>query len=290
MINNLTFPDGITYEISYLTGGDFLGRGFVYSQSMSKFYLGANNPIIRLIYDTSNVTNMSYLFSECTSLTSISQLDTSKVNDMNHMFYSCNNLTSIPQLDTSNVTNMSYLFSGCTSLTSIPQLDTSNVTNMYYIFDRCSILTSIPQLDTSKVTNMNHMFYSCNRITSIPQLDTSKVNDMGYIFASCTNLTSIPLLDCSSVSYTSGPFGTSTLSKLTDLGGFRDLKVSWSSNFLDRTPNVTVESLMNVINNLYDLTANGLSGKSLKFGSTNLNKLTSEQKAVATAKGWTLTT
>ena len=46
---------------------------------------------------------------------------------------------------------------------------------------------------------------------------------------------------------------------------------------------------MNVINNLYDLTANGLSGKTLKFGTTNLKKLTDEQKAVAVNKGWTLT-
>ena len=41
---------------------------------------------------------------------------------------------------------------------------------------------------------------------------------------------------------------------------------------------------MNVINNLATV-----SGNTLKFGSTNLNKLTAEQIAVATAKGWTLT-
>ena len=84
-------------------------------------------------------------------------------------------------------------------------------------------------------------------------------------------------------------FGFSSLNKLTDLGGFKDLKVNASSYFLDKVPNATVESLMNVINNLYDLTANGLSGKTLKFGTTNLNKLTDEQKAVAINKGWTLT-
>ena len=74
-----------------------------------------------------------------------------------------------------------------------------------------------------------------------------------------------------------------------DYDEFKDLKVGWSSYFLDRVPNATVESLMNVINNLYDLAANGLSGKTLKFGTTNLNKLTADQIAVATNKGWTLT-
>ena len=58
--------------------------------------------------------------------------------------------------------------------------------------------------------------------------------------------------------------------------------------FLKIIANLTVESLMNVINNLYDLTANGLSGKTLNFGTHNLKKLTDEQIAIAIAKGWTL--
>ena len=79
-------------------------------------------------------------------------------------------------------------------------------------------------------------------------------------------------------------FGYSNVDKLTDLGGFKNLSISITSYFLDKCPNLTVESLMNVINNLATV-----SGKTLKFGSTNLNKLTAEQIAIATNKGWTLT-
>ena len=53
------------------------------------------------------------------------------------------------------------------------------------------------------------------------------------------------------------------------------------------------ESLMNVINNLYDLNltydvANGgtLYRQILRLGSTNLAKLTSDEIAIATNKGW----
>ena len=194
-----------------------------------------------------------------------------------------------PMFDTSSVTNTDTMFGDCSSLQSIPLLDTSSVTYMNSMFWNCLNLQSIPQLDTSKVTNMDSMFHNCSSLTSIPQLDTSNVTNMDSMFYACSNLQSIPLLDCSSVTTESAPLGWSNLSKLTDIGGFKDLKVNWSSNFLDRVPNATVESLMNVINNLYDLTANGLSGKTLKFGTTNLNKLTDEQKAVATNKGWTLT-
>ncbi|MGM9608361.1 MAG: BspA family leucine-rich repeat surface protein [Oscillospiraceae bacterium] len=89
------------------------------------------------------VTNMSYMFYYCYSLTSIPQLDTSAVKNMSSMFNSCYSLTAIPQLDTSSVTNMSYMFYYCYSLTAIPQLDTSSVTNMSYMFDSCYSLTAI---------------------------------------------------------------------------------------------------------------------------------------------------
>ena len=238
--------------------------------------------------DTSKVTNMDSMFKDCSSLQSIPLLDTSSVTSMNTMFHYCSSLQLIPQLDTSEVTSMRSMFAECPSLQSIPQLNTSKVTTMQSMFNNCSKLAAIPKLDTSKVTNMQSMFNNCSKLATIPQLDTSNVTIMSSMLSNCTSLTSIPLLDCSSVTNTNSPFGSSDLRTLTDLGGFKNLKVSWSSNFLDRVPNATVESLMNVINNLYDLTANGLSGKTLKFGTTNLNKLTDEQKAVATNKGWTL--
>ena len=97
-------------------------------------------------------------------------------------------------------------------------------------------------------------------------------------------MTSISLLDTSYVSAMNYVFGYINIDTLTDLGGFKNLSISVTSYFLDMCPNLTVESLMNVINNLATV-----SGKSLKFGSTNLNKLTAEQIAVATNKGWTLT-
>ena len=164
------------------------------------------------------------------------------------------------------LTNAGNLWRNCSNAIVKIQVDTSNVTDMGYMFDGCKSLKTIIQLDTSNVTNMNSMFYGCEKLTSIPLLDCGKIaNKYGlqYISDGCKSL--------------------------TDLGGFKDLKFSITYGFLEDSPNLTTESLMNVINNLYDLTANGLSGETLKFGTTNLNKLTSDQIAVATNKGWTLT-
>ena len=272
-------------KLQFVPSLDFTGRTYarsLFSGCSSLRYVGN-------ISGTERVTDMGFMFDGCSSLTSIPQLDTSSVTYIGGMFNGCSSLTSIPQMDTSKVNSMYWTFYGCSSLTSIPQLVTSSVTDMSNLFRGCTSLTSIPQLDTKNVTSMANMFDGCTSLTSIPQLDTSKVKKTGYMFDGCTSLTSIPLLNYSSVTDLGYMFGFSSLNKLTDLGGFKDLKVSASSYFLDRVPNATVESLMNVINNLYDLTANGLSGKTINFGTTNLNKLTDEQKAVATAKGWTLT-
>ena len=233
-------------------------------------------------FDTSNVTDMTDMFKECTSLISIPKIDTSNVTKMNTMFYKCSSLTTIPQLDTSNVTNMSYMFRKCKPLITIPLLNTSKVTNMSYMFENCRSLTTIPSIDTSKVKDMSYMFDSCTSLTYISQLDTRNVTNMSNMFCYCRSLLSIPLLDTTKVTdMTNILLGCEAL---TYLGGFKNLHISVTSGFIENSVDLTVESLMNVINNLSK--GNYLT---LCFGSINLGKLTSEQIAIATNKGWTLT-
>ena len=244
--------------------------------------------------DTSNVTNMDYMFYNCSSLTTIPQLNTSNVTDMRYMFSGCSKLTSIPQLDTSKVTSMEQMFYVCSSLIEIPLLNTSNVTRMSYMFYNCSSLTTIPLLDTGKVTSMESMFGYCRKITTIPQLDTSKVTNMSWMFYNCTALETIPQLDTSNVTNISDI--VTSCRTLTTLGGFTNLGQVYSTtqnanynNYtldLSYSNNLTHDSLMNVINNLYDIAAKGCQPQQLKLGSTNIAKLTDEEIAIATNKGW----
>ena len=215
--------------------------------------------------------------------------DFTNVVDMRNMFESCSYLNAIPQIDTSNVTDMSYMFPRCHGLRSIPLLNTSNVTNMRNMFDDCTQLTTVPQMDTSNVTNMERMFQSCSELITIPQLDMSKVTNLVCLFYGCSKLESVPLLECGNVTNAGSMFNPSYLGdqvNLTYMGGFKNLKADLN---IQKAPNLTVQSLMNVINNLYDFVGNGsTTTKTLTLGTTNLNKLTDEQKAVATNKGWSL--
>ena len=242
--------------------------------------------------NTSNATNMSYMFSNCTNLTTIPLLDTSNVTDMSNMFYYCISLTTIPLLNTSNVTNMNSMFDSCNKLTSIPLLDVSNVSNMKSMFTNCILLTSIPPLDTSNVTNMSYMFSNCTNLTTIPLLNTSNVSVMNNMFASCTKLTSIPLLNTSNVTNMNTFIGYSEVKTLTDLGGFEGLKIDWNdNNGLAKCPNLTKQSVLNVITHLYNFRENGDSTttRTIKFHKNSLALLSDDEKAIATAKGWVLT-
>ena len=237
--------------------------------------------------DFNNETDMSCMFMNCESLTTVPLFNTSSVTNMYNMFGECINLQSIPLFNTSSVTNMERMFSDCALLTSVPLFNTSSATNMSWMFMGCESLTTIPQLDTSKATDMSDMFKFCTNLTTIPQLDTSNATDISNLFYECYALKSIPLLDCGNVTKIRNIFGYYDLTTLTDLGGFKNIKVNFD---IQRAPNLTVQSLMNVINNLYDFRANGDSTttKTLTLGTTNLDKLTDEQKAVATNKGWQL--
>ena len=92
----------------------------------------------------------------------INTVDYSDVSDMSWMFQECSSLVEIPHLDTSKVTNMYAMFDGCSDIEKISLSDTSKVTTMSYMFYKCSSLKEVPHLDTSKVTYMYRMFDGCS--------------------------------------------------------------------------------------------------------------------------------
>ena len=99
--------------------------------------------------DTSNVTNMAAMFSDCSFLRQLdlTNFNTGNVKDMSSMFWGCKALTELDlsKFDTKNVTDMSSMFSGCTSLTklNLSNFNTENVDSMTFMFSGCSSLHTI---------------------------------------------------------------------------------------------------------------------------------------------------
>ena len=180
---------------------------------------GNDNNILDLSsFNTSRVTDMSYMFCGCKALTEIEfgdHFDTSLVTDMSYMFSSVDsgtagnkdnkmNLTSldVSRFDTQNVTNMSHMFYMCSneSLTTlaVSHFDTSKVTDMSYMFgcweNAPSYVTefNLSGWDFSKVTTVNRMFDRCQYATTITfpeRTKWSRIEDMLYMFSNCYRLT-----------------------------------------------------------------------------------------------------
>lgn len=93
-----------------------------------------------------------------------SEIDTSDITDMSYMFFDFLNLRTLKlsNFNTSNVTNMASMFNWLPDLISIDvsNFDTSNVTNMNSMFKDCRALKSLDlsSFDTSNVTDMAYMF------------------------------------------------------------------------------------------------------------------------------------
>ena len=187
--------------------------------------------------NTSSVTNMSWMFYDCISLTSIdvTGFDTSNVTNMERMFACDDNNESkltyldVSGFDTRKVTNMSNMFWNCVSLKEldVSGFNTSNVTNMRCMFGcwkRNSDLTSldVSGFDTRKVTDMAIMFQYLSNIQTIDVsgFDTSNVEDMAWMFWGCSGLTSLDLrnFDTSKV--------TNMYEMFAECTGLKELNVS----------------------------------------------------------------
>lgn len=152
-------------------------------------------------FKTDNVTNMQSMFSGCSGLTSLdlNGFKTDNMRDMSSMFEGCSSLTSLDMsnFNTDNVTDMSWMFSGCHGLASIDVsgFNTANVRNMGGMFEGCSGLTSldVSGFKTDNVTNMYSLFRYCSGLTNLDLsgFKTDNVTDMGYMFGGCDHLATI---------------------------------------------------------------------------------------------------
>ena len=189
--------------------------------------------------DTSEVTDMSYMFSK-TSIQSLdlSAFNTSSVENFGDMFRECGLLTSLnlSNFKTSLCKSIRGMFHSCNLLQKldISNFDTSLVTNMKSLFFNCYSLEKIDlrHFDVSLVTNMNGMFYGCKKLTTldlsnfrtpslldlgnflekcsglkylnIDNFDTSKTTNFHVMFNGCSSLISLNLNSFNSSSYAYG--------------------------------------------------------------------------------------
>jgi surface protein len=145
-----------------------------------------------LLWDVSNVTNMSGMFSKAVAFNQdLSSWDVSNVTNMSHMFegdtYAEQSAFNQPlnSWDVSKVTDMSSMFLGALAFNQpLNSWNISNVTSTANMFGGALVFDQdLSSWNTSKVTNMSGMFGGCFVFNQpLNSWDVSKVTDMSSMF------------------------------------------------------------------------------------------------------------
>ena len=146
------------------------------------------NPLGNFLQCTTLVTDMSNAFSSNNNPyegIDVTSWDTSNVTDMSYMFYYNPVFNQdISNWDVGNVTDMSYMFSFTPFNQNIGNWDVGNVTDMTHMFTGSLFNLDIGSWDTSSVVTMSSMFYNNSEFNQdIGDWDTSSVVVMTYMFS-----------------------------------------------------------------------------------------------------------
>ena len=208
-------------------------------------------------------------------------------------FAGMENIVSVDFADwnVSNVTNFYAMFDECRKIENIDvsKWNTSSAKNMSWMFTRNNLKSlDVRNFNTSKVTNMHAMFTGSQSLTrlDVSNFDTSNVLDFGSVFSNwgnvCEelNISGLNLTKCTSMEST---FKSSNF-KVIRCDGLRLPNIDMSTIGLGTSTELTVDSIVGLLNAL----PQSDKGYSFQIGSGNIAKLSDEQKAIATNKGWTL--
>lgn len=205
------------------------------------YYNNRNSMVAKLRYsDTSNGTDFSYMFYNCTSLTEIPKINTSNATTLNSIFVDCSGLTEIPKIDMRNATSTRSVFCGC-AFTNAGDIDLRNSTDCNQLFYRCKRLTSVGNLNTQSCMIFTNAFAGCTALTKIESIDTQNATNLNNAFNSCGKLTEIPTIDTSKCTSFSSAFAYSGIIHLPEIDTGNG--TNFYSMFSDCKQLVTIEKI-----------------------------------------------
>lgn len=147
-------------------------------------------------------------------------------------------------------------------------IDATKVASETYLSQR--LMINFPKLDTSQITTLYYAFQRCSNLKSLQELDAGKITNIAQVLGSCISL--------------------------EFFGGFKDLGKSYLTTAVENYSKYTLnlvdtilnhESLMNVINKVYDIKSLGIASQTIRI--KTITSLSDEEIAIATSKGWNIT-
>ena len=266
-------------------------------------------------------TSFENMFRDCTALEEAPELDTSESTNFKGMFWNTKAVKEVPPYDTAKGTDFSDMFRGST-IEDSPQFDTSKGQSFYRMFASANYLASLPKLDTTESKNFGYMFNYCRRMVNEEEVvyEAGKCQNFSFMFNYCESMRVAPIMNtwngrafaymfynCSSLVTIPKLYLSNTVEQYYDennmatyacfynaFSGCTNLEniaiqgnICHNIAFYD-CKKLTHESLMSIINALAHLSSSSKVYRYCQLGSANLAKLTDDEKAIATNKGWTL--
>ena len=134
------------------------------------------------------VTDLTYLFYNCTELKVMSQIP-STVKNMSNTFLNCNSLSILSTIPI-GVNTLISTFQNCVSLTKTPNIP-NTVVDMSQSFKNCTNLQVVSEELPNSVIKMPGTFTNCGKLVTIPNIP-QKVENMNFTFQNCINLQTVP--------------------------------------------------------------------------------------------------
>lgn len=196
-------------------------------------------------------------------------------------------------------TTTSYVYTYIEEISNIDLGKPTSTSNLFYGLS--NLKKAIFKIDCSQLTSVSNMYGNCSYLEEVQPIDTSKVtNFSGYLSYVANKLYDLDVIDCSSAKNINNMFYQ--VRTIVNFGGCENLGKNYdpsqSANYSNYTLNLrlnttfTEQSIINILNGLYDIASLGVKTQQCILGSTNLAKLTSvegqQALANATAKGWTV--
>jgi hypothetical protein len=249
--------------------------------------------------DTRNATNLDSLFYDCKSLEYVPFLDTRNCTNINYLFWNCGSLKQIqpelqgasfttavgtfsntsifsaPKINTANVTTMNTMFAGCTNLKTVPQYNFSSCTNIGSMFSGCLSLEYVPDFNTpSTLATVDNLFNECRNLQYCPGITMGTATNATNMFSRCWNMHTIPALNFTNIVTTTGTFFENfSLSSCGITGIGRN--VDFTNASMGATALNALYTSLQTVARTITVTGN--------WGTA------SDNPAIATAKGWTVT-
>ena len=229
-----------------------LGSGSCFMQSAALKLIDNINS--KLIIPSNNV------FSGCVSLQKLSEIIMRNNNLKFSELYNLKEMSITLESPDKNKLDGDNILYSMTKLENVDFLENITFSNFKSALQYCRSLKKIPYIDISEVTDCSSSLFQLGVLEKIEALD----------FNSNTNFSN----------FLQGAYNLREIKKISNI------KASGFSLYSSQL--VSHDTLLRVLNALYDYSSEEETVYRITLGSTNLKKLTDEEKQIATDKGWTL--